>query len=375
MAQRIPLVWQGNRIQQLKAGDSFLTGLSPGRRNPVLNGNFDIWQTGTSFVCTGAGKTFVSDMWNYQFSLGGVTASQEATILPTVTQSNAFSLYSQKLACTSTRTTGSADYAVLGTIIEGTLWRMYSQQSLTLTFWVYSNLTGTYCVYLQNGGSDRSFVSEYTINNANTWEKKTVQISASPSAGTWSYTDGTKGLILGFVQAAGSTYQGTAGSWQSSNIIGTSNQVNWMASTSNVFYLSQVQLERGDTASPFENVPNGLFVCQRYYYKSFPNTTAPVQNVGSTTGAAAYRAGGTGGSVSESQVVQFPNPMAATPTMTYYNPSAANSNWRNVTGSSDSGTSSTGMASTRGCTISDSGAVGVSIGNLLAIHFTADARL
>lgn len=372
MTQRTALVWNGPRIQQLQSGDSFLTGQTPGRRNCVINGNFDIWQPGTSFTGITNTTQRTADMWLSVISSGTIAVTQETSVLPTISQSNAYSQNSLKVALTSGHTTGSGDYCELDTRIEGPYFQQLAQKSMTLSFWVRSSLTGIYCVALQNGGSDRSYFSEYTVNSANTWEKKTISIPASPSAGTWTYTDGTVGLILRWTLAAGSNFQGTAGSWASSGAFCSSNQVDWMANGS-TFYLAQVQLEQGDSPSLLEISPNVLFDCQRYYYKSFINATAPAQNVGSTTGAAAYRT--LTSSSASGMPVQFPNPMASSPTMTYYNPSAANTKWRNTSAAADSGTSGTDTVGTRGAFISNAGGISDTPGNLLAIHLTADARL
>lgn len=374
MAQQIPLVYQGNRIQQLQSGDSLPTGLTPGRRNCILNGNFDIWQSGTSFASP-ANNAYSCDMWkskSISLNSGTITISREATILPTIAQSSAFSTYSLKVACTASATVISGTILEIAQWVEGPYFQFVAQRSMTLSFWVYSNLTGIYCINLRNGGGNRSYIAEYTINSANTWEKKTINVLASPSGGAWSYGEGGTGLIVSFALSVGSGSQSTANSWLSSAVDATSNQVNFLSSTSNVFYLSQVQLEQGDSASVFGDSPNALFNCQRYYYKTFPNATAPAQNAG-TTSALAYRAT-ISGATAAGQSVQFPNPMALVPTMTYYNPSSANAKWRNVTNSSDSGTATTDIVSTRAVTIQNPGSADMT-GNLLEIHLTADARL
>jgi hypothetical protein len=141
-------------------------------------------------------------------------------------------------------------------------------QKITLSFWVWSNLAGIYCVSFRNTGNDRSYVAEYTINAANTWEKKTITLTMQDGlSGTWNFVEGS-GLNVAFCQACGTAYQTTPGAWQSGNFLATANQVNFLSAPRNLF-LVDVQLELGPVATPFECRPFGdeLALCQRYYEK------------------------------------------------------------------------------------------------------------
>jgi hypothetical protein len=161
---------------------------------------------------------------------------------------------------------GSSERIGILQIIEGYNWLPLAQKEITLSFWVKATKTGIYCVSLQNSASNRTIVKEYTISSSNTWEYKTITFPASPSAGTWDYTNGA-GLQVIFVLAAGSTFQGAADSWSSSNLISTSNQVNGVDSVANDFRLCGAQLEAGSVATPFEHrsFQEELKLCERYY--------------------------------------------------------------------------------------------------------------
>lgn len=246
--------------------------------NPIINGNFDIWQRATSFTSIADGKYF-ADRWKYK-KVGAVVHDISRSVdTPTPTQSGVYSKYGAQLVVTTVDSAIAAgDYCHIKQHIEGYWYALFAQMQFTLSFWVKSKLTGTYCVFFQNKDTaDRSFVSEYTINVADTWEYKTVTVTAPPSAGTWDYESGI-GLTVGFSQSCGSTFQTTAGSWQTGNFFGTSNQVNNTATGggNGYFFISQVMLVLGATGVPLLQRSYGpeLALCQRYA------TYLPAQPIG-----------------------------------------------------------------------------------------------
>jgi len=234
-------------------------------KNAVMNGAFEIWQRGTSFAAIGVGA-YSADRWGYTKTGAMVHTVSRSTDVPTVAECGSLTPYSLLVDCTTVDTSlASGDYCALFQQIEGYVWRRFAQRALTLSFWVKATKTGTYCVQIGNG-VDRSFVREYTVDVANTWEKKTVAFPASPSAGTWNYTTGIGGSLT-FCLAAGSTFQTTAGAWQTGTFFGTANQVNACDDTANDFRLARVQLEVGSAATEFEDVPYDVELsrCFRYY--------------------------------------------------------------------------------------------------------------
>lgn len=242
-------------------------------RNKIVNGHPIVAQRGTSFAAP-ASAAYNLDMWqNLNTSAGVFTISQQTD----VPSSNIFQSSLRLAVTTADASIAAGDLAVLRQWIEGYNVRDLIGQTFCVSFWVRSTKTGTHCLSLRNSGTDRSYILEYTVNTTNTWEYKTVVVSGGLiTAGTWNWTNG-QGLSVDFVLAAGTTYQGTAGSWLSSNSYATSNQVNCLDSTSNIFAITGVQLELGGAASPFEQRPiaQEIALCQRYYEKSYEPSATP----------------------------------------------------------------------------------------------------
>lgn len=254
-------------------------------KNAIINGDFNIWQRATSFISI-ADAAYSVDRFQYAKSGSMVHDITRSTDVPSFAQAGRIFNYSAKIDCqTIDSSITSAKYCAFNQVIEGYNWIAVAQKPTTLSFWVKSTKTGTFCVALRNAGADRSCVMEFTVNASATWEKKVINFPASPSAGNWNYTNGI-GATLSFVLAAGSAIQITPNSWQSSNAIATSNQVNACDSTSNDFYLCGIQLEAGSIATPFEerSIHHETILCQRYFEKSYDLGTAP----GSITSAGCH---------------------------------------------------------------------------------------
>jgi hypothetical protein len=289
---------------------------TPGK-NAIINPNFDIWQRGTSFVAV-ANDDYLTDRFRYT-KIGAMvhTVTQDSDV-PTQSESGFKSNYSMKVDCTTIDASIAAgDLCSIDQRIEGHNYKQFEGNIGTLSFWVKATKTGIYCVSFRNSGEDRSYVVEYTVNSSDTWEKKTITLDFDYSGGTWLYTNGI-GLRVSWCLAAGTTYHGTADTWNSANNYATSNQVNACDNTSNNFFLSQVQFELGDTATDFEQRDFGQerIQCKRYYQHYSGDEDA----AGVGLGTMVWYNGSTIGSVT----LLFPVEMRAVPSLSLSSATAIN---------------------------------------------------
>jgi len=170
----------------------------------------------------------------------------------------------------------SLNYRFEGDDLQQLKYGSSSAQSFTVSFWVKSDTTGTYFLTvdkLANGQTAYRIPIEYTISSADTWEQKIITVS--PTAGSTSLITSSAGAIGGGTGhglslywgfAWGTDYHGTNNTWSTS--YGTNATANnWMGTVGNDFYLTGVQLEIGDTSTPFEHrsYADQLQACQRYY--------------------------------------------------------------------------------------------------------------
>ena len=172
---------------------------------------------------------------------------------------------------TAVTSLGATDYFQMMHKIEGfnsadLNWGTANAKTVTLSFWVYSNLTGTFGGSLSNSTQNPSYVFSYTISAANTWQQVSVTVPG-PVSGTWVGATNGIGIWVNFGLGTGTTYSGAAGSWTNNLYVNVTGNTNLMASTSNYWYLTGVQLEVGSTASGFDYrpYPQELALCQRYY--------------------------------------------------------------------------------------------------------------
>jgi hypothetical protein len=255
-------------------------------RNRIINGGMAVSQrNGTSSVNISS-DAYSLDRWLNRVSGGGVITNQQTTSVVPTGQAYAAVLTVQ----TADASIAAGDVYDLEQRIEGFNtadlgWGTASAQTVTLSFWVRSSVTGTYGVGIQSAAYTRSYVTTYTINVANTWEFKTLTIPGDTS-GTQNVGNGL-GVGVCFDLGSGSNSNTTAGAWGAGGgFFRTSGCVNWIANAGATFYITGVQLEVGSAATPFERRQYGqeLALCQRYFqtagsgaYGSFDGSTTTIQ--------------------------------------------------------------------------------------------------
>ncbi len=356
--------------QPMEIGGNSNTFTGP-QKNVLINGNFQFWQRGTSLAIATVGAqpiTWSADRWYFQQQNVGIGGTLDrSTDVPTA---NVFAPYSWYLNPTNGDISVASDaFGILSQAIEGVFWSQLKNHSyMTLSFWVKSTGTGVFSTFIMSAAKDWVYVNEHTINSANTWEFKTCTIPY-PTSGTWSSNTGVVGAYLGFTLSAGTDFQTTAGAWQNTNDYGGSNQDNFL--NGDTVNFAQIQLEAGSTSTQFDLPPYQIEFdrCQRYYWKTFAIDTAPVQNVGSTNGTiiCCNPAANTYAIV----WVPYPVRMCKTPTITSYNPSAANNKWRDVSSGVDY-TFASDLANDRSMRIY-AGTIPSAVPDLLAVHLAAEA--
>jgi hypothetical protein len=262
-------------------------------RNLLANGSCKVAQRGTSTTTAVSGATFVADRWRYEAATSSVvTTSQSTDAPPGFTHSIKAEITT---ADTSTDATDFSQflYKIEANDISHLNYGTAEAQTCTISFWVKHSLSGTYPFSLQNHDGTRVYPSSYVVNNANTWEYKTITF-AGDTGGTW-VTDGNAlGMRFTFMWNMGSNFTGgTDGAWVTAAPAAYRNETTTTGpdingTVGNTVQWAGVQLEVGSKSTPFEHesYSQTLAKCQRYYQvirASLNANHSYVMKVGETT--------------------------------------------------------------------------------------------
>ena len=249
-------------------------------RNIIINGAMNVAQRGTSFSF--ANGTYCLD----RFFMGTVNSSSAATITQDSSAPDGFA-NSLKVDVTTADTSLAVNHAdqilyrVEARDLQKLAFGTSSAKNFTLSFYVKSNKTGAYSVNIgQNDNSYKQANLLYTINSADTWERKSLTFTGDTSGVI--NDDNGYGFEIVWVLAAGTNF--TSGSNSASFLsyadanYSANHGVNVFDSTSNEWFITGVQLEVGQNATEFEHEPyeRTLAKCQRYYNRHQSNTAYDV---------------------------------------------------------------------------------------------------
>ena len=303
-----------NSSQQTTFANTINTPNTFGFKNRIINGAMMVSQyNGTSSTTPSSTGLYVIDRWQYNAAQTSKFAFQQNAGGLTPVATTGFINY---LGCTSQSAYSitSTDSFTLQQAIEGLnisdlAWGTASAKTVTLSFWVYSSLTGTFGGALANNGNSRSYPFSYSIPVANTWTQIAITI-VGDTTGTWT-TDNSAGIKVRISLGAGSSTVGTAGSWAGANYYGVTGQTNVVGTSGATFYITGVQLEVGSSATSFDfrSIGTESNLCQRYCF---------VQ--GYAQGSGAYGSIGVGVNQSTTAVsfdYFLPVPMRTTPSLTW----------------------------------------------------------
>jgi hypothetical protein len=291
-------------IQRIKSGviaeGAALNSVSDGVffRNRIINGDMRIDQRNAGASVTLGATGYTLDRWNGSEDTSATVTCQQSTDAPAGYTNSAL------LTTTTAASATASQRCIFSQFIEGFNvadlgFGAAGAKTVTISFWVKSSLTGTYCVAIRNGAGNRSYVAEYAISSANTWEYKTVTI-VGDTTGTWLKDSGV-GFRVDWDLGSGSDFVATVNTWTAANKFTTASPTNFINNLNATLQLTGVQFEVGSVATPFERRPYGteLALCQRYFQKG------QIMNSGNINASAVY-----------SGYSSFPVEMRAAPTMT-----------------------------------------------------------
>ena len=263
----------GNNGDSLVADSSAATGLRyqadyAAGKNKIINANMVIDQrnAGSSVTLT-ASAPYLVDRWiGLEDTDGVMTAQQDSTAPSGFAKSLKFTTTTADASLSAAQQTRTQQF-IEGNNIADFAFGTAAAKTVTLSFWVRSSLTGTFAGSLREYNATRSYVFNYSISAANTFEYKTITIPGDTS-GTWA-TSNLGGAAVIFDLGSGSNYQATANTWSAGSFFSTSGATSVIGTLNATWYVTGVQLEIGSVATAFQtmtgNIQGELAACQRYF--------------------------------------------------------------------------------------------------------------
>ena len=273
-------------------------------RNLIINGAMQVAQRATSVTGVVNSGYHAADRFNLSIVTLGTWTIEASADAP-----NGFGR-SHKMTCTTANASPAAGaYALVEQRLEGQNLQQLKKGTsaavpITLSFWVKSNKTGTYIAEFDDNDNSRNINLPYTVNSSGVWEYKTITFDGD-TTGVLDDDGSFSARIIWWLGTGSDFNSGSlASSWENTvNANRAVGNVNLADATSNYWQITGVQLEVGDTATPFEHRSYGdeLARCQRYYF--FENESIYGGRYGTSSGFAGFES--------------LPVTMRADPTLSY----------------------------------------------------------
>ena len=249
-------------------------------RNRIINGDMRITQRGTSFTNIGSvGSTsysaYSADRFLYTniSSVAKISVSNETTDVPSGFKNAAKVQVTTADAAPAASHYANLYYAVEAQDLSDLQYGSSGAKNLTFSFYAKSSSSaaGTYQYNFLNNNASRMIARTFTVTDS--WQKFIMYIPGDTNSLGVIPNDNSAGfrIILQLDSGANQTGGTTPTNWSTANLAdrGVGTNVSFLSNTSNEFYITGVQLEVGNQATPFEHIPYGLELglCQRYYHR------------------------------------------------------------------------------------------------------------
>lgn len=252
------------------------------RRNFIIGGDFgsNLWNRLQSKVISGNQTglpAYTADRWQVITNdIGSAVIQVDRNAVNSVIEGD-YVIDSFKVTVNTPETVfGANPRATITYNVEGFDWSKFATGPFTISFLFITSVIGTYSLSLGNNGNDRSYVTEFSINSANTWIRIVKIIDAADLTGSWSYK-GSIGLRMSISMIPDSNSTSTLDQWLTGNFRGSTNQINFFATGGNILEIDKLKIEGGTVFTGWDEplIEEVWTLQNRYYQKTYQRGTNP----------------------------------------------------------------------------------------------------